>query len=114
MNVSKLTFCSRVVTSCSDFTSLNLRSLICLLASPENRKLNFNQKKRKRKNKKKKKKKFLVGIYSEGPEDENPSRSLDCPPLDSGLRQSRSSASDPVETLTVSPAHKERLEEDSF
>lgn len=29
-----LTFCSRVVTSCSDFTSLNFSSLICLLVSP--------------------------------------------------------------------------------
>lgn len=29
------TFCSKAVISCSDFASLNLRSLICLLASPE-------------------------------------------------------------------------------
>lgn len=28
------TFCSRVVISCSAFESLNLKSLICLLASP--------------------------------------------------------------------------------
>lgn len=31
----KLTFCSNAVISCSDFASLNLRSLICLLASPK-------------------------------------------------------------------------------
>lgn len=31
------TFCSNAVISCSDFASLNLRSLICLLASPEGR-----------------------------------------------------------------------------
>jgi len=31
---SQLTFCSEAVTSCSAFTSLNLKSLICLLASP--------------------------------------------------------------------------------
>lgn len=35
MKTLRLTFCSRVVTSCSDFTSLNLSSLICLLASPD-------------------------------------------------------------------------------
>lgn len=35
MNTCVRTFCSRAVTSCSDFTSLNLSSLICLLASPE-------------------------------------------------------------------------------
>lgn len=34
LSMSVLTFCSSVVTSCSDFTNLNLRSLICLLASP--------------------------------------------------------------------------------
>lgn len=31
------TFCSKAAISCSDFASLNLRSLICLLASPEGR-----------------------------------------------------------------------------
>ena len=36
ISLTALTFCSRAVTSCSDFTTLNLRSLMSLLASPEN------------------------------------------------------------------------------
>lgn len=31
----QLTFCSKAVTSCSAFTSLNFMSLTCLLESPE-------------------------------------------------------------------------------
>lgn len=44
--------------------------------------------------------------HSVGPEDESPSRSPDRPPLDSGLRLSRFSVSDPAGTSAVSPAHK--------
>lgn len=46
--------------------------------------------------------------HSVGPEGESPPRSPDCPPLDSGRRLSHSSASDPTETLTASPAHRHR------
>lgn len=42
--MSVLTFCSSVVTSCSDFTNLNLRSLICLLASPTEKKIKRTKK----------------------------------------------------------------------
>lgn len=110
----RLTFCSSVATSCSDLTSLNLSSLICLLVSPEKTEARTRVKERTKK--KDKDDEASSFTHSAAPAAESPLRSAaQCPPVDTlSLWSLGVAAAQPVDVSPKDPQHRSIILSDKW